>query len=113
MKAQEIMKRAGVLRPDGTPKRAVIRVKGGVVVRNGADEGYVVGLESFHDVPVRLLHASLRWESLKVVEGLEQNPGGASVSGPTHRRPHAHRQGDQLSVSRDERVRLQGGWHVR
>lgn len=26
--------------------------------------GGVVGLENFHDVPVRLLHASLRWESL-------------------------------------------------
>ncbi|NHU43024.1 MULTISPECIES: hypothetical protein [Rhodococcus] len=40
VKAEDIMKRAGVLRPDGTPKRAVIRVKGGVMVRNGADEGY-------------------------------------------------------------------------
>ena len=40
VKAQDIMKRAGVLRPDGTPKKAVIRVKGGVMVRNGADEGY-------------------------------------------------------------------------
>ncbi len=26
--------------------------------------GRVVGFENFHDVPVRLLHASLRWESL-------------------------------------------------
>ena len=40
VKAQDIMKRAGVLRPDGTPKKAVIRVRGGVMVRNGADEGY-------------------------------------------------------------------------
>ncbi|MFE7421003.1 hypothetical protein [Rhodococcus sp. NPDC057529] len=40
IKAQDIMKRAGVLRPDGTPKRAIIRVTGGVTVRNGADEGY-------------------------------------------------------------------------
>lgn len=40
VKAEDIMKRAGVLRPDGTPKKAVIRVKGGVMVRNGADEGY-------------------------------------------------------------------------
>ena len=39
VKAQDIMKRAGVLRPDGTPRRA-IRVRGGVLVRNGADEGY-------------------------------------------------------------------------
>lgn len=34
------MKRAGVLRPDGTLKRAVIRVRGVVMVRNGADVGY-------------------------------------------------------------------------
>jgi hypothetical protein len=40
VKAQDIMARAWVLRPDGTPKRAVIRVKGGVMVRNGADVGY-------------------------------------------------------------------------
>ena len=34
------MTRAGVLRPDGTPKKATIRVKGGVSVRNGSEEGY-------------------------------------------------------------------------
>lgn len=34
------MKRAGILRPDGTPKKATIRVKGGVSVRNGSEEGY-------------------------------------------------------------------------
>ena len=38
VKAQDIMKRARVLRPDGTQKNAFIRIKGGVVVRNGADE---------------------------------------------------------------------------
>lgn len=40
VKAQDVMKRAGVLRPDGQPKTATIRVKGGVMVRNGSDEGY-------------------------------------------------------------------------
>ena len=32
--AQDIMKRAGVLRPDGTPKTAVVRDLGGVMFRN-------------------------------------------------------------------------------
>ncbi|KJF19203.1 hypothetical protein EEB13_30740 [Rhodococcus sp. WS3] len=40
VKADDIMTRAGVLRPDGTPKKATIRVKGGVSVRNGSEEGY-------------------------------------------------------------------------
>ncbi|MGC0367326.1 transcriptional regulator with XRE-family HTH domain [Rhodococcus sp. 27YEA15] len=40
VKADEVMRRAGVLRADGTPKRATIRVKGGVSVRNGSEDGY-------------------------------------------------------------------------
>ncbi|WP_342661383.1 hypothetical protein Rruber_05143 (plasmid) [Rhodococcus ruber] len=40
VKAQDTMQRAGVLRPDGTPKRATIRVKGRVGVRNGSEAGY-------------------------------------------------------------------------
>ncbi|MFF0284187.1 hypothetical protein ACFYSW_28165 [Rhodococcus aetherivorans] len=39
-RAQDTMRRAGVLRPDGTPKRATIRVKGRVGVRNGSEAGY-------------------------------------------------------------------------
>jgi len=40
VKARDIMDRAGVLRPDGQPKKATIRVRGGVSVRNGSEEGY-------------------------------------------------------------------------
>ncbi|MFV9457687.1 hypothetical protein ACNJ7E_30150 [Rhodococcus sp. NM-2] len=40
VKVEDIMKRAGVLGPDGMPKKAVVRVKGGVEVRNGAGDGY-------------------------------------------------------------------------
>ncbi|GAA4485937.1 hypothetical protein GCM10023094_41490 [Rhodococcus olei] len=39
-KATDIMRKAGVLRPDGTPKRATIRVTGRVHVRNGDETGY-------------------------------------------------------------------------
>jgi hypothetical protein len=49
--------------------------------------GRVVGFENFHDVPVRLLHASLRWESLGGGRKPRASSGGASGSGPTHRRP--------------------------
>lgn len=48
-----------------------------------------------------------------VVEDLERILGGAFVSGPILRRSPVLRQGDQLSVSGGERVRLRGGWHVR
>lgn len=40
VKADDVMKRAGVLRLDGTPKKATIRVQGGVSVRNASEEGY-------------------------------------------------------------------------
>ena len=40
VKARDIMDRAGVLRPDGQPKKATIRVRVGVSVRNGSEEGY-------------------------------------------------------------------------
>ena len=40
VKAHDVMDRAGVLRPDGQPKKATIRVRGGVSVRNGSEEGY-------------------------------------------------------------------------
>ncbi|BAH31524.1 hypothetical protein RER_08160 [Rhodococcus erythropolis PR4] len=40
VKARDIMDRAGVLRPDGQPKKATIRVRGGVSVRNGSEESY-------------------------------------------------------------------------
>ncbi|MFF0818058.1 hypothetical protein ACFYVR_23270 [Rhodococcus sp. NPDC003318] len=39
-KATDTMRKAGVLRPDGTPKQAVIRVTGRVHVRNGDEVGY-------------------------------------------------------------------------
>lgn len=39
-KAQEVMKKAGILRPDGTPKRAIIRIHGRVGVRSGSEDGY-------------------------------------------------------------------------
>lgn len=52
--------------------------------------GGVVRLENFHDRPIRLLHASLRWNSArKVVEDLEHIPGGALYSGPTRPDPLA------------------------
>jgi len=40
VKAKEVMRRAGVLRPDGSPKVATIRVTGRVHVRNGDEAGY-------------------------------------------------------------------------
>ena len=39
-KATDIMRKAGVLKPDGTPKVATIRVTGRVHVRNGDEVGY-------------------------------------------------------------------------
>lgn len=40
VKAKDVMDKAGVLNPDGTPKIATIRVTGRVHVRNGDDTGY-------------------------------------------------------------------------
>jgi hypothetical protein len=40
VKAKETMRKAGVLNPDGTAKRAVIRVTGRVHVRSGDEAGY-------------------------------------------------------------------------
>ena len=39
-KAKDTMRKAGVLKPDGTPKVATIRVTGRVHVRNGDETGY-------------------------------------------------------------------------
>lgn len=39
-KAEDTMQKAGILRPDGTPKVATIRVTGRVHVRNGDEAGY-------------------------------------------------------------------------
>ena len=40
VKAKDVMDKAGVLNPDGTPKVATIRVTGRVHVRNGDETGY-------------------------------------------------------------------------
>lgn len=40
VKAKDVMDKAGVLNPDGTPKIATIRVAGRVHVRNGDETGY-------------------------------------------------------------------------
>ena len=39
-KAKDTMQKAGVLKPDGTPKVATIRITGRVHVRNGVEAGY-------------------------------------------------------------------------
>src|SRR5699024_432761 len=54
------------------------------------------------------IHASLRWVPARGGRRPRANPGGTRNSGPTRHQPHGHRQGDQLSVSREVRVRLQG-----
>ncbi len=48
----------GDVAPDG------FRIDTGQLCGGMRAAGRVVGFENFHDVPVRLLHASLRWESL-------------------------------------------------
>lgn len=48
----------GDVAPDGS------RIDTGQLCGGMRAAGRVVGFENFHDVPVRLLHASLRWESL-------------------------------------------------
>lgn len=83
------------------------QLRGGVRTASG-----VVGLKNFHDLPVRLLHGSLRWNRLVVVRDLEQTPAGR-LWVYRHDRPGGHGQGDQLSVNREVLVRLQGDWHVR
>ncbi len=64
------------------------------------DPSRVERFQNFHDLPVRLLHRSLRASGSGVITATEPTPGGTTDGGPT-RNGLVRLKGDQLSAGRE------------